>query len=153
MKKRLQQGFTLIELMIVVAIIGVLAAVALPAYQDYTARARMAEVILAAAPCRTAISEKLATGETIPTADDGWGCGEGATSAKHVEKVSTTKDGVIKVTAQGFNNSEIDKKLVVLTPKDKSGNAPTNSSPIVKWECGPENNGIPKKYLPASCRD
>ncbi len=73
--KRIQQGFTLIELMIVVAIIGILAAVALPAYQDYTIRARVSEVILAASPCRTAISEIYQT--ALPARRPGankWGC-------------------------------------------------------------------------------
>ena len=69
----LQKGFTLIELMIVVAIIGILAAVALPAYQDYTVRAKMSEVILAMSACRTTITEVYQTGGTPPGADL-WGC-------------------------------------------------------------------------------
>src|SRR3977135_2377438 len=71
--KRIQQGFTLIELMIVVAIIGILAAVALPAYQDYTVRAKMSEVMLAASACRTSITELYQTGGT-PPAPNSWGC-------------------------------------------------------------------------------
>ena len=74
--KRVQQGFTLIELMIVVAIIGILAAVALPAYQDYTIRARVSEGILAASQCRTAVAEIYQTANVLP-AQDNWGCGEG----------------------------------------------------------------------------
>src|SRR5688500_19752259 len=78
--KTLQQGFTLIELMIVVAIIGILAAVALPAYQDYTIRAKMSEVILAMSACRTSITEVYQSGGSLPGVN-GWGC-----------EVSTTAD-------------------------------------------------------------
>src|SRR5213078_2847843 len=71
--KAVQKGFTLIELMIVVAIIGILAAVALPAYQDYTARAKMSEAILAASACRTSITETVQSATTLPVAGL-WGC-------------------------------------------------------------------------------
>ena len=71
--KRIQQGFTLIELMIVVAIIGILAAVALPAYQDYTIRAKMSEVILAMSACRTSITEVYQSGGSGGGVANGWG--------------------------------------------------------------------------------
>ena len=93
--KRMQQGFTLIELMIVVAIIGILAAVALPAYQDYTIRARVSEAILATSQCRTAISEVYQTapaGATIGA--NNWGCGEATGGiTKYVDEIQTSANG------------------------------------------------------------
>jgi len=80
--KRIQQGFTLIELMIVVAIIGILAAVALPAYQDYTIRAKMSEVILGMSACRTSITEVYQSGPANVVPAGGWGC-EDARFAGH----------------------------------------------------------------------
>ena len=95
--KRLQQGFTLIELMIVVAIIGILAAVALPAYSDYTVKARVSEAILAASQCRTTVAEVYQTGAAgLTVAADGWGCGEASGSAptKYVRVINTDANGV-----------------------------------------------------------
>ncbi len=75
MKRSMQKGFTLIELMIVVAIIGILAAVALPAYQDYTVRAKMSEVVLAASSCRTSVTEIYQSSSSVATMTGGqWGC-------------------------------------------------------------------------------
>src|SRR5258706_2556195 len=82
--KAVQKGFTLIELMIVVAIIGILAAVALPAYQDYTARAKMSEAILAASACRTSVTETAQAASTVP-AGGFWWC-ESSASAGHGSK-------------------------------------------------------------------
>src|SRR4026207_1213517 len=93
-----QQGFTLLELMVVVAIGGILAAVAVPTDQDYTVRAKMSEVMLAASACRTGITEIYQTGGTPPGAGS-WGC-EGATS-KYVQTVAADADGKVTVTVTG----------------------------------------------------
>src|SRR6266550_536785 len=102
--KTLQKGFTLIELMIVVAIIGILAAVALPAYQDYTVRAKMSEVILGASACRTSISEVFQSASSAPLANN-WGCEVTSVTggaSKYIAKIETDVGGKVTVTAQGI---------------------------------------------------
>jgi type IV pilus assembly protein PilA len=155
MKK--QQGFTLIELMIVVAIIGILAAVALPAYQDYTVRSKMSEVVLAASACRTSITETIqsTSASTLPAAGS-WGC-EASNPTKYVSGVTTDNAGVITVTVSSTAAdlpSAVHGKTIVLTPYSDDTNPITNTdvgSTVYKWICAPGDADF-AKYLPGSCR-
>ena len=159
MLKQMQKGFTLIELMIVVAIIGILAAVALPAYQDYTVRAKMSEPILAASACRTTITEGYQSTTTLPAAN-GWGCEKAAgTGSKYVNSITTASGaagGAITITLQNFPASTgLNGTTFPLQPSTTVAAfaAPAlPGDPIAGWRCG---NGVAaglQKYYPSTCR-
>ena len=134
--KQIQKGFTLIELMIVVAIIGILAAVALPAYQDYTVRAKVSELILQASGFRTSISEKAQVDGSIASA----GTGLTVNIVGKVTGGSVSSDSTIVINGTTVASSVGAMVTLTMTPTFTQG--------TLTWSCA----GIPSKYFPASCR-
>jgi type IV pilus assembly protein PilA len=134
--KRIQQGFTLIELMIVVAIIGILAAVALPAYRDYTVRAKVSEVVLAASSGKTSVSEYVNTSGVLPPA----GFTVEAQASKYVQTVAwNAGTSSIVATAQGDTN--INASTIELLGAVSGGQ--------VTWTC---TGTIDQRFRPSSCK-
>jgi|SRR5690554_3701153 len=166
--KKVQQGFTLIELMIVVAIIGILAAVALPAYQDYTIRAKVSEGLTLASGLKTAIAETFQSrGPGSMACSDATTCAAIGASAmdatalagnKNVTSIISVASGIITITYDPSvvpaANSKVDINPVAadgVTALDLS--ATTNAGKQVSWACVPSaSNPIEVKFLPANCR-
>lgn len=138
-----QQGFTLIELMIVVAIIGILAAVAIPAYQDYTIRAKVTEGLSLASAGKTAVSEYYASNGTLPGTNTEAGMAASTSiSGNSVRHVSVGADGVIEVEFSA--PAQIDGSTLVMTP--------TTSAGQITWSCTGGGADLPGQYRPSSCR-
>jgi type IV pilus assembly protein PilA len=142
MKK--QQGFTLIELMIVVAIIGILAAIAIPAYQDYTIRAQVSEGLNLAGGAKAAVSEYTMDRGVFPTNNSTAGISDaGDITGKYVSQVAVAS-GIISVTFGGDAHAILSGAVLNLNPVTQAGS--------VEWTCVSTNNSIADKHLPAACR-
>lgn len=170
--KRIQQGFTLIELMIVVAIIGILAAIALPAYQDYTVRAKVSEGVIGASSAKSTVSEAFQTDSVVgvSAAANAWNSNLAATASKYVSSISIAADtGIVTVSfkADGSNGlpTSVDTKTLLFTPSVSKDVLNETSQGAIDWACGsvgtdtatkrglPVNAGtLIAKYAPSECR-
>lgn len=145
--KAIQKGFTLIELMIVIAIVGILAAVALPAYQDYTARAQMSEALTLAEGQKSAVVEYYSDNGTFPNSNTSAGiAASNEIKGKYVASVKVEGNASVASITATMNSSNVNKdiegKTLVLVGKQNSGS--------FSWEC--KKDSVDEKFLPSTCR-
>jgi len=156
--KKMQQGFTLIELMIVVAIIGILAAITVPAYQDYTIRSQVTEGMNLAAEAKAAVADFWATRGRLPGSNSSAGLADpNQYKSNYVQSITVSNDGHIDVVFGNRVNAQISGKILSLR-------AGTNNAGQIVWICGnanlpdgvtsnaANNTNLDSKYLPVACR-
>ncbi len=140
--KKIQQGFTLIELMIVIAILGILMAIAIPAYQDYTVRAKVSEGLNVAGAAKLAVAETYQTNGAWPS--NNTSAGLTAPASIHGNNVSSITVNGSLLTITYSNDTNIQGDSLVLKATDAGGS--------VEWECGATGTTVDAKYLPSNCR-
>ncbi len=149
-----QTGYTIVELMIVIMVIGVLAALVLPGVRANAVRARMSEAILALSPCKNVITELYNAGSDPPGAGN-WGC-EASGVSIYVDSITTSDEGVIKASLRGFNDLRIDFHDLTLAPLDNTGSLPAPGGIVRTWRCGSPSDWtgttVPAQFLPGPCR-
>lgn len=156
MQHRGQKGFTLIEVMIVVAVIGILASVAMPAFRDYSARAKVSEALLQLTNCRNVIQEVYLSGGGLPGIGN-WGC-EAENPSRFVERIATTEEGIVIVTLGGqVADLRLSQKDVTMAPLNSSNDVMSDldiGTPVRRWRCGAPGDGtdLSHNFLPSSCR-
>jgi type IV pilus assembly protein PilA len=153
---RRQAGFTIIEVLIVAMIIGVLAALMLPAVRQYSAQAKMTEAVMAFSQCKNSVAEVYQSVGEAPGGINNWGCeNETGPVSQYVGTVTTSVQGIITVGIKGVGDLRLDHHDITLEPLDSAGNVMTDGAgPVRRWRCGRAAAGtnIDPKYLPSSCR-
>jgi type IV pilus assembly protein PilA len=157
--KRVQQGFTLIELMIVVAIIGILAAVALPAYQDYTTRAKISEVLLQVDGCKTAVADYMQSAGQFPADTATAGCSSTIKTKYMAAGLDVSTTAVIKSGAIQNTSSTADAKFIFMVPTSDTARTTVYAAtdfaagtPVAGWACYTDAAAAVWKLFPANCR-
>lgn len=155
-KRRGQSGFTLIEVMIVAAIVGILTSIVMPEIRSYQARAKVTEAMLLLTSCRNVIHDVYLSGGDRPAAGN-WGC-EAEQPSRFVFEVTTTDDGVVRLQlGNQIGDLRLSLFVISLAPLNSAGNVMREEdlgSPIRRWRCGAPADGtdLNPNYLPSSCR-